>query len=94
MHDVHPSGGTLRLVEATVFDIEQAGCESCAALVRDALGDLGTVLEIAVDESADLATVRLVASSRPSAEEVDRVLREASPDGHAYRIRPGSWRSV
>jgi copper chaperone CopZ len=82
-------------VEATtVFEVEQAGCESCAALVRDALEEVATVLDVRVDEAADLATVRLGAGASVSEGDVDALLQEASPDGHAYRVKPGSWRSA
>jgi Heavy-metal-associated domain len=81
-------------VDVTLFEVEQAGCESCAALVRDALEDVGTVLEVTVDEKADLATVRLEALVMPPEGDIDRLLSEASPEGHAYRVRPGSWRTA
>ena len=42
-----------------VFEVEEAGCESCAALVRGALEPLATVESVEVDEAADRATVRL-----------------------------------
>ena len=46
---------------ATVlFEVEQAGCPSCAARVRAALAPLGTVSEVAIDEQADQATVRTI----------------------------------
>lgn len=78
----------------TVFVVEQAGCESCAALVRDALEDVAAVDDVAVDEASDSATVRLRAGTSLSVDEVDRLLAEASAGtGHAYRVRPGSWRS-
>ena len=79
-------------MESVVFEVEQAGCESCAALVRDALEEVATILDVTVDEEADRATVRLEAGSLSSGE-VDRLLGEVSPEGHAYRVRPGSWRS-
>lgn len=93
MHGFQRNDARLASVEATVFEVEQAGCQSCAALVRDALEEVATVLEVTVDEEADRATVRLETGS-VSSDEVDRLLREASPDGHAYRVRPGSWRSI
>jgi copper chaperone CopZ len=80
-------------VEETVFEVEQAGCPSCAALVRDALEDVATILEVTIDEDADLATVRLAGAAAPLTEgEIDGLLRDASPQGHAYRVKPGSWR--
>ena len=78
---------------ATVFEVEQAGCESCAAVVRDAIEEVATVLDVTVDEDADLATVLLAEGAPVSESQVDALLREASPEGHAYRVRPGSWRS-
>ena len=92
LHGVKPNDASLAPVEPTVFEVEQAGCESCAALVRDALEDVATVLDVRVDESADLATVRLAEGTSLAEDDVDRLLREASPEGHAYRVRPGSWR--
>lgn len=77
----------------TTFEVEQAGCESCAALVRDALEEVVPVAGVSIDETADLATVRLGHGAPPSVEEVDRLLAEASEGtGHAYRVKPGSWR--
>lgn len=81
-------------MEAIVFEVEQAGCESCASLVRDALEEVATVLDVTVDEDADLATVELAAGVAMSEGQVDALLREASPEGHAYRVKPGSWRDA
>lgn len=75
-----------------MFEVEQAGCQSCAALVRDALEEVATVLDVRVDEDADLATVQLAAGAAVSEDQVDALLREASPEGHTYRVRRGSWR--
>ena len=76
------------------FVVEEAGCDSCAALVRDALEPLGEVRSLEIDEAADLATVTL-APARPLDEaEVGVAFAEASEGtGHAYRVRPGSWAS-
>jgi hypothetical protein len=79
-------------VEGILFDVEQAGCPSCAALVRDALAEIATVLDVTIDESADLATVQLAGDAPIAERDVDELLGEASPEGHVYRIRPGSWR--
>jgi copper chaperone CopZ len=77
-------------VTAFTFEVEQAGCASCAARVREALAALGTVGEIAIDEDADSATVRL--ASGASEDDVNRALLEVSHgSGHAYRVKPGSW---
>nr|MBA2462760.1 hypothetical protein [Actinomycetota bacterium] len=63
-------------------------------LVRDALEPLATVESIEVDETADRATVRLAAAQELAEPEVARALAAASEGvGHAYRVRPGSWRS-
>lgn len=73
------------------FVVEQAGCESCAQLVRGALEPLGTVEAVEVDERADEATVRL--GGETTEEEVNLALAGASQGvGHAYRVRTGSWR--
>lgn len=74
-----------------VFEVEQAGCESCAARVRNALSPLGTVAGIEIDEAADAATVRFTASVVDE-DAVNRALLEVSHgSGHAYRVKPGSW---
>lgn len=73
------------------FVVEEAGCESCARLVRSALEPLGTVESIEVDEAADISTVRLDGGA--TQDEVDRALADVSAGaGHTYRVRPGSWR--
>jgi copper chaperone CopZ len=75
------------------FVVSEAGCESCAALVRAALEPFGTVESVEVDEAADEATVRLAGDASEQA--VDGALAEASAGaGHAYRVRPGSWRAA
>jgi copper chaperone CopZ len=77
---------------ATVrFVVEEAGCPSCAVRVRTALQDVGSVEAVEIDESTDVALVRLRGSAiAPAA--VATALREASLDaGHAYRVREGSW---
>ena len=72
------------------FVVEEAGCESCARLVRKALEPLGVVESVEVDEAADVSTVRL--DSGATQDEVDRALADVSAGaGHAYRVRPGSW---
>lgn len=76
-----------------VFEVEQAGCASCAERVREALAPLGTVGEIVIDEAADSATVRL--ASGATVDDVNRALLEVSHgSGHAYRVKPGSWQPV
>ena len=74
------------------FEVEQAGCEGCAALVRSALEPLATVERIEIDEAADRASVQL----RPTGELTEAAVNEAlaavsQGNGHAYRVRPGSW---
>lgn len=81
----------MRPVESVRFVVEQAGCSSCAARVRDALAELGTVHDVAIDEAADVARVSLSASS-VSEDGVNEALRKASAGaGHEYRVQPGSW---
>ena len=76
-----------------VFEVEQAGCESCAARVHSALEPLGDVDEIIIDEEADSAAVRLV--GRAGEDTVNEALAAASEgSGHVYRVRPGSWRDA
>lgn len=76
-----------------VFEVEQAGCASCAVRVRGALEGVGAVAELTIDEEEDVATVRLAAEAATSEDDVNRVLAEASQgSGHAYRVKPGSWR--
>ena len=77
----------------TTFEVEQAGCESCAARVRSALEPLAVVDAIEIDESADQATVRL-GDAAITETDVNAALRAASDgSGHTYRVRPGSWRA-
>ena len=77
------------------FDVEQAGCDSCADRVRDALAPLGVVEAVEVDEGSDTASVVLAPKSEPDQAVVDEALAEASAGaGHLYRVRPGSWRKL
>ena len=74
-----------------VFEVEQAGCESCAARVRTALQRLGEVDEIAIDPDADAATVRARGANLHE-DAVNTALSAASHgSGHEYRVRAGSW---
>ena len=75
------------------FEVEQAGCESCAVRVRRALEPLLSVESITIDETRDLATVAATAETRVRRAAIDELLEDASVGaGHAYRVRPGSWR--
>jgi len=75
------------------FVIEQAGCESCGELIGAALGRVGTVESIEIDEDADTAMVVLSGSVERA--EVDAALDGTSVGaGHAYRVRADSWCSV
>ena len=79
-------------MSAVVFEVEHAGCESCAALVRRALEHLVDVAEIAIDEEADSTTVTLARATTSSEDQINHALEEVSHgSGHAYRVRPGSW---
>jgi copper chaperone CopZ len=74
------------------FEVEQAGCASCAARVRAALTTLTTVHEVAIDAENDTATVRIDSGLDLSERAVNQALRDASEgSGHAYRVKPGSW---
>jgi copper chaperone CopZ len=77
--------------QTVTFEVEEAGCSSCASRVRSALAPLGAVQEIAIDEQADAATVRVAGPISEDA--VSDALASASEgSGHTYRVRPGSWR--
>lgn len=72
------------------FEVEQAGCSSCATRVREALSPLATVHAVEIEETADVASVRMDAATQ---DDVARALASASAgSGHEYRVRPGSWR--
>ncbi|MDQ3672468.1 MAG: heavy-metal-associated domain-containing protein [Actinomycetota bacterium] len=74
------------------FEVEHAGCPSCAARIRGALEAIATVEVIEIDERADTAAVRLADSSRVLEEAVALALQKASAgSGHEYRVQPGSW---
>jgi hypothetical protein len=75
------------------FEVEEAGCASCATRVRDALSAVATVHAVDVRADEDLAAVRVSPSGNLSESEVNRLLGEASAGaGHAYRVKPGTWR--
>ena len=75
------------------FEVEQAGCASCAARVRDALAPLLEISGLEIDESLDAAVVTAQAVEEPSVESIDELLAAASEGaGHTYRVRPGSLR--
>ena len=77
-----------------VFEVEQAGCGSCAALIRDVLEEVAPVDEVTIDEEEDRATVRMQPDAALSEDDAKRLLADASEGtGHAYRVVPGSWRS-
>ena len=77
------------------FDVEQAGCESCAARVRGALAPLVSISALEIDESRDAAIVVGRAAEEPAVETIDALLAGASKGaGHAYRVSPGSLRVV
>jgi copper chaperone CopZ len=78
---------------AVEFVVEQAGCESCAELIRDGLGEIGAIRRVEVDETADVAAVCLELASDVSSDDVDRILLTlAEESGHGYCVQPGSWR--
>ena len=77
------------------FEVEEAGCSSCAALVTEALEPLATVASIEIDEDADRAHVTLDAPNGLAEDAVAAALAGASEGaGHAYRVRPGSWHTA
>ena len=77
------------------FQVEQAGCASCAARVRGALASLLQISELDIDESLDAALVTARAIAEPPVETIDELLAAASEGaGHAYRVKPGSLRRI
>jgi hypothetical protein len=77
------------------FEVEQAGCASCAARVRSALAPLLEISVLEIDESLDATLVTGRAAEEPRVETIDELLATASEGaGHAYRVRPGSLRLV
>lgn len=75
-----------------LFQVENAGCATCAERVRAALERTCDVTAIEVDEHADVATVRGTFRAGATEADVGAALEAASDgSGHAYRVRPGSW---
>lgn len=75
------------------FEVEQAGCATCAARVRGALAPLLEISALEIDEARDAALVTARAAEEPPVETIDELLAAASEGaGHTYRVRPGSWR--
>jgi copper chaperone CopZ len=78
-----------------IFQVEEAGCDSCAARVTSALAPVATVESIEVDADADEATVRVRPAGALSQAAVDEALEQASEGTHhRYRVKPGSWQSA
>ena len=76
-----------------VFAVEHAGCPTCAARVREALSPFATIVGIEIDESEDVATVEALPRATTTEERINAALLEASGgSGHAYRVKPQSWR--
>jgi copper chaperone CopZ len=80
-------------VSTVSFVVSEAGCESCAALVREALEPLGEVESVEIDEAADEATVVLAGPAASEHEVAAALVGASAGTGHAYRVRPGSWRA-
>lgn len=75
------------------FEVEQAGCASCAARVRDALAPLFEISGLEIDEAHDVAVIRAQTAEEPAVGMIDALLAAASEGaGHRYRVRPGSLR--
>lgn len=86
---------TVRTVINVSFEVEQAGCESCATRIRAALEPLLEISALEIDESRDAAVVVARSDREPRIETIDTVLAAASEGaGHKYRVRPGSLRVV
>ena len=77
------------------FEVEQAGCASCAARVRGALAPLLEISGLEIDEYLDAAVITARAAEEPPVGMIDLLLAAASEGaGHNYRVRPGSLRVV
>jgi copper chaperone CopZ len=75
------------------FEVENAGCSSCAGKVRSAISPLAPVQSVVIDEAADTATVQIMGAAQVHQREVDDALELAAAGaGHTYRVKPGSWR--
>lgn len=73
------------------FVVEQAGCSSCARLIRDTLATIGEVEDVSIDEANDLGFVRMTPTFETTEAQLNAVLLAASDGtGHAYSVRPGS----
>lgn len=84
-----------RQVVEISFEVEQAGCASCAARVRGALAPLLEISAVEVDESLDATVVTARAVEAPPVETIDELLAAASEGAdHTYRVKPGSLRLV
>ena len=86
---------TVVTIPKLTFEVEGAGCDSCATRVRRAVSALTVVYDISVDGDADTALVHVETGPEVTEDAVDRVLLDASTgSGHSYRVKPGSWRLV
>lgn len=78
--------------EGVRFDVEDAGCESCAARVRGAIEPLAEVAHVAVDHDTEITSIQLAPGAAVSEEDVERALAAASEGTpHTYKVRAGSW---
>lgn len=75
------------------FEVEEAGCASCAERVRSALEGVVAVETVEIDEAHDTATVAVRGGADPDVV-ADALARASAGSGHAYRIRDGSWRAA
>ena len=74
------------------FEVEGAGCETCAVRVRAALDGLAAVETVEIDEARDVAIVSLAQADDLDEAQVNAVLENASVgSGHAYRVASGTW---
>ena len=77
------------------FEVEHAGCSTCAERIRDALSTVVTIEEITIDEGTDTARVLIRREAAIQEPAVNEILAQASAgSGHEYRIKPGSWREA
>jgi hypothetical protein len=74
------------------FEVEHAGCSSCAERISGALSAIVDVEEIVIDEEKDMARLAIRGSGELSQAEIrDALVRASVGSGHEYHIKRGSW---
>jgi copper chaperone CopZ len=74
------------------FDVDHAGCPTCAERVKGALASMATVAQVSIDEESDTATVSIITETPIDQTTVNAALTRASTgSGHEYRVKADSW---